>query len=76
MAPLVYLFHIQNTLRDQSSLLPLFLPNLFYGLNPDMYDIIIKHGGEVLGSKNSIEVLCQESYEELGKNHTMVIIPD
>jgi len=45
------------------------------GVHPDMCDIVISHGGKILGAKNCVEVLCSESYGELGKDRTMVIMP-
>ncbi|WP_372683788.1 DUF1638 domain-containing protein, partial [Desulfosarcina sp.] len=45
------------------------------GVHPDMRDIVHNHGGKILGANNCVEVLCPESYDRLGKNRTMVIMP-
>lgn len=45
------------------------------GCHPDMCHITNSHGGKILGAKNCIEALCQESYNELGQDRTMVITP-
>ena len=45
------------------------------GVHPDMRDIVYNYGGKIIGAKNCVEVLCNESYDELGKDRTMVITP-
>ena len=45
------------------------------GVHPDMRDIVNSQGGKILGTNNCVEVLCPESYDELGKDRTMVIMP-
>ncbi len=45
------------------------------GVHPDMRDIVSSQGGKILGINNSVEVMCPESYDELGKDRTMVVMP-